>query len=141
MRDLFLGAGPAFVSHPDVPKFWLMGYVLAYHSPGDWMYNAVRTPCHPVRFLTRFVEAVDVVITLPGAYEKAIIDPLFPASHPHGGTEQPPRSAGIENVPECHGCWSSCRHAVDIWWRPVAVPLQQGSWGEPKSGVDEPGGE
>jgi len=71
-RDLMMGTGPAFVGHKDVPKWWLMGYAMAYHSPGDWVYKAVRTPKHPARFFARFVEAVDVAITLPGAFEKGV---------------------------------------------------------------------
>jgi len=69
-RDLIMGAPPAFVGHRDVPMYWMLGYIFAYHSPFDYVYKAYSTPRHPIRVALRFVEAVDVAITLPGTFEK-----------------------------------------------------------------------
>jgi len=72
VRDLSMGMAPAAMGHVDVPKYWLMGYALTYHSPGDYIYNKIGTTGHPLRLVCRFVEAVDVAITLPGAFEKGV---------------------------------------------------------------------
>merc|ERR1711924_425841 len=31
VRDLMMGQQPALVGHKDVPKWWLLGHLLAYH--------------------------------------------------------------------------------------------------------------
>jgi len=72
VRDLMMGMAPAFVMHVDVPKYWAIGYLLVYHSPLDCIYDMMSTRYHPLRILTRLGEAVDVAVTLPGAYEKGV---------------------------------------------------------------------
>ena len=43
-----MGMAPAAMGHVDVPKYWLMGYALTYHSPGDYIYNKIGTTGHPL---------------------------------------------------------------------------------------------
>ena len=136
MRDLFMGMEPAMVSHVDVPKWWLLGYALAYHSPFDCVYKAVSTPRHPVRLFARFVESVDVAITLPGAFEKVPMQctVLNPSSTRVAFTRM---SAGCEELSECFGCRPCRSNGFSLRWRTLAVLVSQGPRRTAQGGVDE----
>jgi len=71
LRDALVGVAPSLISHPTVPKYFIIGWLLTYYSPGDIVYRVTQTKKHPVRLLMLFGETVDATTTCLGSFEKA----------------------------------------------------------------------
>lgn len=70
VRDALVGVAPSLITHPTLPRFYLIGWFLSYFSPNDIVYRLTQQSRHPVRLLMIFGEAVDATTTTLGAFEK-----------------------------------------------------------------------